>query len=341
MTKKPGAKSLVAAFGAFSSSAAEEREVKPQETHNEAVRSLARVGAGIVGATQRSLQELREERDRLEALVKSGGHQEIAPDLIDPSPFPDRLPDDNETDFEAFKISVRDQGQKVPVLVRAHPTAAGRYQVVFGHRRVRAARELGVSVKALICEYTDSELAIAQGIENSERQNLTWIERALYAVRMDMQGVKPRDIKAALGIDDAEMARLRQVARAVPEDVILAIGRAPKAGRPRWLALATAIEQDSAALGRVRGTLSADKAASSNERFQKALEVVLQASSSRNESSGDLPLRDKAGDVIGKAVFGRSEIKLRVQSAQGNAFAEFLRAELPGLMDRFAARNGG
>ena len=156
-----------------------------------------------------------------------------------------------------------------------------------------------------------------------------------------MQGVKPRDIKAALGIDDAEMARLRQVARAVPEDVILAIGRAPKAGRPRWLALATAIEQDSAALGRVRGTLSADKAASSNERFQKALEVVLQASSSRNESSGDLPLRDKAGDVIGKAVFGRSEIKLRVQSAQGNAFAEFLRAELPGLMDRFAARNGG
>ena len=32
-----------------------------------------RVGAGVIGATQRSLSELREERDRLQALVDAGG----------------------------------------------------------------------------------------------------------------------------------------------------------------------------------------------------------------------------------------------------------------------------
>ncbi|MDE2361054.1 MAG: plasmid partitioning protein RepB [Hyphomicrobiales bacterium] len=341
MTKKLGGKSLVAAFGAFSSSAAEELETRSQEPHNEAVRSLARVGAGIVGATQRSLQELREERDRLEALVKSGGHQELAPELIDPSPFPDRLPDDNESDFEAFKNSVREQGQKVPVLVRTHPKSAGRYQVVFGHRRVRAARELGVPVKALVCEYTDSELAIAQGIENSERQNLTWIERAMYVARMDGHGVRPRDIRAALGIDDAELARLRQVTRATPSDVIKSIGRAPKAGRPRWLSLAAAIEQDASALERIRETLSADKVSSSDERFQTALAAALRRTAKMLAEPERLLLRDATGAQIGSAVFGRLEVKLRVGEKQSPAFAEFLRAELPVLMEKFAAKGDG
>jgi len=286
------------------------------------------------------LQELREERDRLEALVKSGGHQEISPELIDPSPFPDRLPDDDEADFESFKNSVRDEGQKVPILVRLHPLSEGRYQVVFGHRRVRAARDLGVSVKALVCEYTDSELAVAQGIENSERQDLTWIERALYASRMDQQGVKPRDIKASLGVDDAELARLRQVARVAPDDVIRAIGRAPKAGRPRWLALALAIEHDASALERVREALSADKVSSSDERFQRALAIALNSVPNKVSTAIELPLCDAAGAVIGKAVFGRSGINLRVGPTQGHAFADFLRAELPNLMEKFAARNG-
>src|SRR5690606_19879956 len=114
-------------------------------------------------------------------------------------------------------------------------------QVVYGHRRWRAAKELGVTLKAVIVELDDTELVVAQGIENGQRQDLTWIERALFVATMDNAGIKAKDIRAALSIDDAELAKMRSVCRAVPLDVIQLIGRAPGVGRPRWLELATGL----------------------------------------------------------------------------------------------------
>ncbi|MFX8852474.1 ParB N-terminal domain-containing protein, partial [Acinetobacter baumannii] len=90
------------------------------------------------------------------------------------------------------------------------------FQVIYGHRRWRAAKDLGLLVKAIVVAYDDRELAIAQGIENAARQDLSWIEKALFAFRMEDAGVKARDIRAALSIDDAELARFRSVTRAIP-----------------------------------------------------------------------------------------------------------------------------
>ena len=52
--------------------------------------------------------------------------------------------------------------------------------------------------KVILTELTDAELVVAQGIENAARQDLSWIERALFVDRMDKAGIKPRDIRAAL-----------------------------------------------------------------------------------------------------------------------------------------------
>ena len=248
MTKKTNSKSIIANFGALSSAPPDEPSSK-ELSEATAQRPSPRVGAGIIGATQRSLAEIREERDRLLALVESGGAvQEVDPELVDPSPFPDRLDDDNAESFEDFKKRLASEGQKVPVQLRPHPVQDGRYQIIYGHRRWRAARELGRKIRAVVATLSDAELVIAQGIENSDRQDLTWIERALFAWRMDEQDIKPRDIKAALSIDDAELARLRQVLRHVPIDVIEAIGRAPKIGRPRWMSLAQPRGRDAGAV---------------------------------------------------------------------------------------------
>ncbi len=339
MSKKPNSKSIIANFGALSSTAPEEPELAADE-QRPAQRTLPRVGAGIIGATQRSLAEIREERDRLLALVESGAAiQEIDPDLIEPSPFPDRLADDDAEGFEEFKNRFEAEGQQVPVQLRPHPSENGKYQVIFGHRRWRAARELGRHVKAVITKLTDSELVIAQGIENSDRQDLTWIERALFAMRMDEQGIKPRDIKAALSIDDAELARLRQVHRSVPIDVIESIGRAPKIGRPRWVSFAQAVQKDSKALARVRKTLSADKVISSDERFQAALSAVLDRSEVEAKQT-EFDLRDAAGAVLAKATFRDRDIRLKLSKDRADAFGEFMQAELPKLVERFLNEGG-
>lgn len=335
---KPGKKSILASFAAYTATApapaADEGERHPTEPSHLA----NRVGAGVIGATQRSLTELREERDRLRAAVAAGGSTEIDPSLIDPSPFPDRLPDDGEEDFIRFKDLLASEGQLVPIQVRHHPSAAERYQVVYGHRRWRAARELGIKVKAIVVNYDDRELAIAQGIENAARQDLTWIEKALFAARMDEAGVKARDIRAALNIDDPELARFRSVIRAVPADVIGTIGRAPKAGRTRWLELATASKAEGDGLERIRQTLAAAKVSSSDERFVIALDASRPpAESALPSPAAGLAMKTRSGRSVGQIAFSRNVIKVSLVPSEAEAFRTFIEADLANLLDRYEA----
>jgi ParB family chromosome partitioning protein len=338
MSKGPG-KSIVGNFSKFLSSEAATPTAAPPASPA----APARVGAGVIGAAGRSIQQLKDERDRLQELVASGtgGTIDIDPNLIDPSPFEDRLPDDDAEAFESFKKSIADEGQKVPAQVRRHPSAEGRFQVIYGRRRVRAARELERPVKALIVEMSDRDLVVAQGIENGQRQDLSWIERALFAQTMDAADIKPRDIKAALGIDDAELARMRAVWQAIPIDVIKLIGRAPKVGRPRWAGLVKAFAAaESKAASVVRKTLSADKVSgfSSDERFARALAAL--SSGSARPQTDEMLLETAGGRSVGKAVFAGAEVRLVVDKQRARAFAEFLRAELPALMERFDAGDG-
>ncbi|MFC7555837.1 ParB/RepB/Spo0J family partition protein [Pseudoroseomonas wenyumeiae] len=60
--------------------------------------------------------------------------------------------------------------------MRPHPTEPGRFQVAFGHRRLRAARDLAKPVRAVVRPLSDRELVLAQGQENSARANLSFIE---------------------------------------------------------------------------------------------------------------------------------------------------------------------
>ncbi len=184
---------------------------------------------------------------------------DLDPKLIDPSPYPDRLPDDLSADFDAFRATIAAEGQKIPVQVRPHPSSPGRYQLAYGHRRWRAAAELGQPLKAIVTALSDAELAVTQGLENSARQDLTWIERALFAARMDAQKVKARDIYAALGVDDAQLTHMRAVTKVLPDDVVKMIGRAPKVGRRRWLELAEAFRQTDGAAAKLTAALSADR----------------------------------------------------------------------------------
>ncbi|MGO4669760.1 plasmid partitioning protein RepB [Bosea sp. 2RAB26] len=336
---KPPRRSIVSSFGALSltaSSAAGETDPNLDSGLNT---PPPRVPAGVIGATQRTLSDIREERDRLKALVESGaaGLKELDPALIDPSPFPDRLADDSPAEFEAFRKTFLEEGQQIPIQVRPHSELEGRYQVIYGHRRVRAARDLGVPVKALVRSLSDSELVVAQGLENGSRQDLTWIERALFAWRMENAGIKPRDIKAALSLDDQEMARMRSVWRALPIDLITMIGRAPKVGRPRWLELAGAVGEKPGLLELARKTLSADKvlALPSDERFREVL-GVLQPSGSPSQT--EVALLAGSGDRLGRASFTSKEVRLVVDRAHAASFAEFLRGELPSLMDRYLSQ---
>lgn len=203
----------------------------------------ARVVSGAVGAVSRSLGRFEEQLKEAQELAASGERIfELSVSEIDPSFVRDRLTADDEQ-HQQLIASIREHGQQVPILVRPSPSNPGRYQIAYGHRRFRACSALGVPVRAVIRMLDDSGLIIAQGQENSARQDLSFIERALFATVLEEKGFS-RDVSmAALSTDKTEISKLMSVVRAIPRDMLDGIGAAPKAGRTRWLGLAEKLRE--------------------------------------------------------------------------------------------------
>src|SRR3954470_17986990 len=106
------------------------------------------VRSGAVGAMGRSLGRIAHAAEEARAMVAAGDRVvELDPALIDPSFVSDRLATLPE-DHANLVALIRERGQQVPILVRPHPERPGRYQVAYGHRRLRAAADLGRPVRA-------------------------------------------------------------------------------------------------------------------------------------------------------------------------------------------------
>ncbi|MEI2297397.1 plasmid partitioning protein RepB [Ensifer sp. MJa1] len=209
---------------------------------------VPRAASGAIKAMGLSLgsitREAEEARALREALHQGERVVELDPDLIDASFIGDRLTD-GETDdpeFLALADSIRDSGQQSPILVRPHPQVKGRYQTAYGHRRLNAVRSLGIKVKAIVRPLSDDELVLAQGKENAERRNLSFIERAMFASALADRGFDRKVIGEALAVQKSELSRLIQVAEGVPPAIARAIGPAPKVGRERWMAFGALLE---------------------------------------------------------------------------------------------------
>ncbi|HET6198384.1 MAG TPA: ParB/RepB/Spo0J family partition protein [Acetobacteraceae bacterium] len=99
-------------------------------------------------------------------------------DLLEPNPFQPRSSIDPVA-LEELTQSVRLRGVLQPLLVRPHPTASGRYQIVAGERRWRAAGAAGLhEVPALVHELADTEAAAVALVENLQRQDLDALDEA-------------------------------------------------------------------------------------------------------------------------------------------------------------------
>nr|WP_318246560.1 plasmid partitioning protein RepB [Rhizobium sp. T1473] len=209
-------------------------------------KSTQRVRTGAISAMGSSLQEMAEGAKaaaRLQdQLAQGDAVVALDPSSIEGSSIADRLPTPVDPKFDQLVASIADEGQQVPILVRPHPDATGKYQIVYGRRRLRAAIHLSREVFAIVRSLTDRELVIAQGRENLDRADLSFIEKALFALHLEDAGHDRSTIIAALSTDKSDLSRYISVARDIPLAIASQIGPAAKVGRSRWVALAEALQ---------------------------------------------------------------------------------------------------
>lgn len=107
-----------------------------------------------------------------------GTVREVGIDQLEPSPFQPRM-DMPEEAMGELAASIRERGILQPILVRPHPSAPGRYQIIAGERRWRAAGLAGLhQVPVYVRALPDIDAAAAALVENLQRQDLNPIEEA-------------------------------------------------------------------------------------------------------------------------------------------------------------------
>lgn len=280
------------------------------------------------------IRQMQERGEILDRLLKDGDRiVELDAEQIAQSAIQDRFEGSYDDGAMAEIIeSMRMQGQIVPGLVR--PTADGQkpFQIVYGRRRLAAARQLGLKFKAIVKDLTDEQAIIYQGEENTNRDDLTFIEKCSFALAQEQAGFSRDVICASLSTGKSHISEMIRIGSAVPGEVLRLIGRSPDKGRRRWMEFVELWQSTSNAEARIRAAL--DDIKTETDRFSLALmslaaqEHALPAKDREQEIHAD-------GNVIATLLRSRAGAKIRFTKTTTPGFAEFVSEKLPHLHDEY------
>jgi ParB family transcriptional regulator, chromosome partitioning protein len=166
-----------------------------------------------------------------DATVEGEELLEVDIDLIEPSPEQPRLRF-NETRLDELAQSIRTNGLVQPILLRR--ISGGRYQIVAGERRWRAAQRAGLhKINSLIREIPDTKLLELALIENIQREELNPIEEAQAYMRLIKNlGLTQDEVAQQVGKDRSSIAnylrllKLPDEIQRMLEDELLTMGHA-------------------------------------------------------------------------------------------------------------------
>ena len=257
--------------------------------------------------------------------AQKGQVRSLPIEWINPGPWQPRQQFDKEALTE-LATSIQQRGLIQPILVRENPQKPGRYELIAGERRWRAAQLAKLhEIPAIISDLSDTEAAELSLIENIQRQDLSVIEEADgYQRLMDSHNYTQEALSAIMGKSRSHIANLLRL-RHLPDPVKtllvarkLTMGQArPLIGNPDAAELAEKI---------VAGNLSA-----------RAVEALVKAGKHSKakrqptQKSADIrALEARAQTELGLALSiewdeGREKGKLSVSLSSLEQFDDFLK----------------
>ena len=175
--------------------------------------------------------------------------QMLAIDRVRPGRYQPRTKMDAASLAE-LALSIKEQGVMQPILVR--PVDGGRFEIVAGERRWRAAQQAGLrEIPALVKNVPDqSALAVAL-IENIQREDLNPIEEAKGLARLiDEFGLTHEAAAKAVGRSRSAVSNLLRLTALAPPVQEYVLAGSLEMGHARAL-LALPVEQQSGVAARV------------------------------------------------------------------------------------------
>lgn len=102
-------------------------------------------------------------------------------------------------ELESLREDIRLHGILQPLLVRPHPTMPGHYEMIAGHNRVAAARELGYTTLPCVVRQLDDDDALLQMISSNlcQRERLLPSEKA-WAYRYELEAMRRQGYRSDL-----------------------------------------------------------------------------------------------------------------------------------------------
>src|SRR5712691_4849253 len=171
----------------------------------------------------------------------------VSPDRLEANPFQPRTVMEPAR-LEELAASIRESGMIQPLLVRR---AGGRYQLIAGERRWRAAQLLGLAtVPVVIRDVPDDRLLELALVENIQREELSPLEEAQAFQRLhDEFRLTQEDVARKVGRDRSTIANTLRLLRLPAEVREMIAGGRLDAGHGRAL-LALERVEDQLALAR-------------------------------------------------------------------------------------------
>lgn len=149
----------------------------------------------------------------VQSLVSGRGSETLVPlALIDANPHQPRISIRPES-LDQLARSIEQSGVVQPILLR--PAANGRFQIIAGERRFRAAQKIGLStIPSVVRAIADDRVLEFALVENIQREGLTPIEEAQALKRLQEElGLTQEALAGKVGKDRATVANTLRLLR--------------------------------------------------------------------------------------------------------------------------------
>ncbi len=166
----------------------------------------------------------------------SGAPRTLPVESLEPSPFQARSTPDQAALAE-LAASIKEHGILQPILVRPKPGTAGKFQILGGERRWRAAQQAKLHDVPVVIRDLDDRAAMAAGlVENLQREDLNALEEAEgYQRLMGEFGLKQESLGQAVGKSRSHVANTLRLLNLPPKVRDMLRGGTLSAGHARAL----------------------------------------------------------------------------------------------------------